>query len=356
MLIYGLFRYKSIYLLLLGELYLLFIFILFYMEKLAAEIPTLDAHAVIEEILAKGVYTSENAKIKEWNSYVDPKKKEFKDQYLLSTLTEGKFKYTGLLNQNLQRESIGIQKYDNGDLYIGQWTNNERNGLGVYLYNEQKKGKNHIIEMSLGKWVNGKKEKEGLYVWIEENEKNNDLMESDFEAYIGELDDVHFKRGIYLTKIKSNFYIYYGAFENGKKTDDKCYFYDNNGEIDRVFRGKVKEGQVQEGFFITFHKEAIDDTAYMKFENNTPVEVSTKEMLGEKLVDEINKESFDFREILYEEDWFGMIYDTCKAAHDLLEKNKMEDFDTEKGFNEIVKIVGSYKGVTLYPKLCEQMK
>jgi hypothetical protein len=326
------------------------------MEKVSTEIPSLDPHQVIGDILSKGVYQSDKGKVKEWASYKNPQLKEFKDQYLLSSLVEGKNEYIGLLNQNLQRESIGIQKFENGDIYIGQWEQNQRNGLGVYLYNQEKIAKKNKIEMVLGKWKEGKKEKEGLYVWIEENEKNNDLMESNFEAYVGEMDENEFKRGIYLTKIQTFFYIYYGSFLNGNKHDDNCYFYDNNGTIDRVFRGKVKEGKVEEGFFITFHKEAIDDTAYMKFDNNTPVEVSTKEMLGEKIVDEINKESFDFREILYEEDWFGLIYETCKDAFKLIQKNKMEHFDTEKGFNEIVKVAASYKAITLYPKLCEQMK
>ena len=54
-------------------------------------------------------------------------------------------------------------------------------------------------------------------------------------------------------------------------------------------------------------------------------------------------------------DWFTFIYDHCKSAYKLIQKNKMEDFDIDKGFNEIVKNIFSYKEVSLYPKLCVQM-
>lgn len=327
------------------------------MEKVdQLEIPQLQPSEVVNDILTKGLFKNDSAKIKEWNSYKDLKLKEFKDSLLLGSLTEGKFIYNGLLSQQCQREYIGIQKYDNGDVYLGEWSNNQRQGNGVYLYDvkQNSEGKN-IIEMFMGKWNANQREKEGVYVWIEEPKNNNDLLQSNFEAFVGEMTDTEFKRGIYLTKIGNIFYIYYGEFKHGIKHDNKCYFYDNNGTIDRVFRGKIENGVVQEGFFITFHKEDVDDTAYMKFKDGIPAEVSTKEMLGEKLVEQINKECFNFREILYEEDWFTFIYDHCKSAYKLIQKNKMEDFDIDKGFNEIVKNIFSYKEVSLYPKLCVQM-
>lgn len=40
------------------------------------------------------------------------------------------------------------QKYSNGDMYVGQLVNNERNGIGFYLY---KNG-----DFSIGEWKNGK--------------------------------------------------------------------------------------------------------------------------------------------------------------------------------------------------------
>ena len=326
------------------------------MEKVTFELPPLDPKEVINDILNKSEFVSSFGKIKEWASYKDLKTKEFKHSLLLGELADGGNTYTGLLSQDMKREHIGIQRYKNGDVYLGQWEKNQRNGLGIYMYFVEQPDKKQKIEMFLGKFKNDVKEAEGLYVWIEENIGSNDLLAANFEAYVGEISEQGFKRGIYLTKIEKLFYIYYGEFKDGEKNDDKCYFFDNNGEIDRVFRGKISEGKVKEGFFITFFKEDIDDSAFMRFgDDGIPNEVSTKEMLGEKLVSDINNEAFNFREILYEEDWFGMIYETCKEAYKVITTNKLLDFDADKSFNQIVKVVGSYKNVSLYPKLCVKM-
>lgn len=321
------------------------------------ELPKLNTENILNDIVNTGEFKSDFGRIKEWASYKDPKLKDLKDNLLLGDVSNDDNRYVGLFNHNLERDYIGLQKYKNGDIYLGQWEKNNKNGLGVYLFNSESGKQRQRVEMFLGKFKNGLKEKEGVYVWIEEKLNNNDLMEANFEAYVGEIEEEGFKRGIYLTKLEKIFYIYYGAFTDGnQKNDNKCYFYDNNGEIDRVFKGKIEHDKVKEGFFITFFKEEIDDTAYLKFgEEGIPNEVSTKEMLGEKLTAEINSEAFNFREILYEEDWFGLIYETSKEAYKLLKTNKMEDFDIEKSFNQIIKVIGSYKNITLYPKLCVKM-
>ena len=325
------------------------------MEKVN-QLPPLNEGEVIQNILSSGEYKADNVVIKEWPSYKDPKLKEFKDSLLSGEIKANGSVYTGLLNQHMERDYVGIQKLENGDIYLGQWENNKKTGMGVYLYNRDQVDGRQRIEMFLGKFIDGVKDKEGVYVWIEEKIGNEDLLQSNFEAYTGELSDIGYKRGIYLTKIEKNFYIYYGNYVDGKKTDDKCYFYDNNGEIDRVFRGKINQNTPKEGFFITFFKEEIDDSVFLKFgSDGIPNEVSTKEMLGEKLVNDINQEAFNFREILYEEDWFGMIYETCKEAYKTIKNHKYDDFNNDKGFNQIAKVLSSYKNISLYPKLCVKM-
>jgi hypothetical protein len=150
-------------------------------------------------------YKKEEIRIKEWNSYKDSKKStEFKDQLLLATTKDNSSSYIGLINQNLEKTSIGIQTYSNGDVYIGQWEGNKRHGLGAYMYEVEKKGQNRVIEIVMSDWRHGAKEKEGAYVWVEEDEKNNELDFSNFEAYIGEIEHDQFKRGIILSKIKMN--------------------------------------------------------------------------------------------------------------------------------------------------------
>lgn len=324
-------------------------------KRLNNEIPELNNLKVIAEILEKKEYKSENCSVRDWNSYRDNNKKELTDFLYVADLDNNINKYKGLINYNMNRDLLGIQEYSNGDIYLGEWKNNQRNGHGVYLHNRPQKKGRVDIEIYLGKWVDDKPEEEGVYVWLEESEKNDDILESNFQAFAGELDDANFKRGIYLTLLKKKFYIYYGKFDQGLKSDDQCYFYDNDFTIDRVFRGSIKNDQIQEGFFVSFHQDDIDDTTYFKFKDGKPEEAKTREKLDPKIVKTIDNECLNFREILYEDDWFGLVYEKAKEAYKLIKTFKTEDFNNEKKFNEIVKVAGCYKDITVYPHLCVRM-
>lgn len=316
---------------------------------------------VILSILNNGKFEEDKMLIKEWNSFTNSELTEFKDQLLLSQISyNNKHLYTGLLNQQLKKEGIGKQIEDNGDIYIGQFKNDLKDGLGIYLYNnnnfEEIKTTKNKIEILLGNWKQNNKHTEGVYVWIEEDPNNNNFENAAFEAYVGEMNNNQFTNGIYLAKLNEVFYIYYGGFNDGMKNDDKCYFYDNDGTIDRVFRGRITNDKIHEGFFIKFHEDNIDDTAYIKFDNNNnPVEVSTKEMLGKDAVSTVNENSLKFRNILYLEDWFGWIYETAKNAYNIVKNSEFDRFDNENDYNNIVKNIFKYKDIYLYCKLREEI-
>ena len=67
------------------------------------------------EFLDKGIYI---------------KKSEIKDSndqpYYICKITRAKHSYIGLLNPLFQRENLGVNKYYNGDYYVGYWVNNTK--------------------------------------------------------------------------------------------------------------------------------------------------------------------------------------------------------------------------------------
>lgn len=328
------------------------------MEKIDTipEIPLLDKAKVVPEVLNSQIFKSDQANIKDWASFRDPKRTELRDNLFLAELKSEKNLYTGLVNYDMKRDHVGIHKYENGDIYLGEWKDNKRHGHGIYLHYKPKEKNIIMIEMFLGKWAEDKPANEGVYCWIEEKEKNYDFMKSGFHAFVGELNEDSFKRGIYLSKTgEEKFYIYYGAFKDGLKNDEQCYFYDNDFTIDRVFRGRITDDVVQEGFFVSFHQDDIDDTVYLKFNKGEPSEVALRSTMEKDTVKKIDEECLHFREILYEEDWFNLIYEKTKEAYKIINNAKLDDFNNEKKFKEIVKIAGCYKEIPIYANLCKNM-
>ena len=75
-----------------------------------------------------------------------------------------KGKYIGQLI-NGKREGRGIIKWDNGDIYNGEWKDDKKEGKGIYCYNNGQRYE--------GDWVNDKKEGKGIYYWNNVNYKGD---------------------------------------------------------------------------------------------------------------------------------------------------------------------------------------
>ena len=314
----------------------------------ALEFENKEIEAIVEKALLSD-YSDPNIILKDHSKYGNDSMQEL---ILLGQLLENKEKYIGFLDHNLRKNKLGFHYYENGDIFVGQWKNNQKNGLGVHIHNVSSKNKRQAMEVTFGSWHEDKFDKEGIYTWLEEAQGNDDIMNCDFQAFVGEFAKEKFRRGVALTLSDKKFYIYYGKFEDGKKHDDSCYFYDNDLKTDRVFRGVVKADVVQEGFFITLHKETIDDLVFMKFNEGQPKEVCTMKDINNEVIDKIEEECLRFRECLYEDDWFGLIYEKTKLAYKIIKEFKMEDFNNKAKYDELKEVVESFKSVGLYNSIC----
>lgn len=310
---------------------------------------------IFEQIESNSVFKDKENVIIDWKSYPEKNVTEPEKQKFVANISIEGSKYTGLLNYELKRDILGMQIYSNKDIYIGQWNNDVRQGNGCYIhYKDQPKGKKKI-EIFLGRWVNNKPDKEGIYTWTEESTNNDDIQSCDFQSFVGEFNESNFKRGVYLTIKNRKFYIYYGSFEQNLKSDDNAFLYDNDLKEDRIFLGKVKNENPIEGFFVSFHQEKIDETLYIKFENGKPHEVKTKDKLNTNIIKKLDKDCVTFRECLYEDDWFGSIYEKVNNVNELVKNLKMEDFNNEKSFTNIIDHIFCFEDVQLYPLLCSKL-
>lgn len=71
--------------------------------------------------------------------------------------------YMGQYNYNGKRKNgFGIQRFGNGDVYIGDFSEGKISGRGMYIANEE--GIEHVAQAKIyvGKWYNGKKEGYGV--------------------------------------------------------------------------------------------------------------------------------------------------------------------------------------------------
>ena len=163
--------------------------------------------------------------------------------------------YGGLNFDTFNREGFGLNKYDNHDVYFGNWENNKRIGSGLYLFsnkntpnsnnnmgnntgnltNTYNSTSNNLVRRSIkdsnntnnpnnpnssiiseifhGEFNITRKNK-GIYIW-NNNSYLNSFDKSSFEIYIGEFykNTNLYSSGVYITKEDALFYLYSGKIQ-----------------------------------------------------------------------------------------------------------------------------------------------
>ena len=186
--------------------------------------------------------------------------------------TNNQIKYEGLWNNDLQSD-YGIEKWDDGSVYKGQYYNGKKNGIGIYIWGDGEKYEgefvnntfhgfgiyyyNNINKYFIGQWENN--EKNGYGEFINEDQK--------FIGYY--LKDK--KDGFGISFIKSIKKYHLGFWKDGKKTGPVKIFLDNKklyGIIDKNEKLIKLENENEfynilkkEGFlkYINFFKMSCED-------------------------------------------------------------------------------------------------
>ena len=128
----------------------------------------LDRTEINSKILSSGQFSSDNIFIKKFISQNEEDEKEL-IKYI-SLLKKENVQYSGMLNDSFLKEGYGLEIYNNGDKYFGQYYSDLRNDNGIYYSAPEKNDDNDNIktECYMGQWKNNLKDKYGIYIWMEE--------------------------------------------------------------------------------------------------------------------------------------------------------------------------------------------
>lgn len=135
-------------------------------------------------------------------SLLPKKTKSKKDEKYFVDIKNEKQHYIGILTTNFKKELFGYILLYQGDEYLGQFLNENKNGFGVYKYKPDKNGQ----DIYIGNFSNNIISGEGIYINIQQSEIKNDLL------------------------ILTKYNCYIGLYENGRFIKGKIYVFDNDNE------------------------------------------------------------------------------------------------------------------------------
>jgi len=207
------------------------------------------------------------------------------------TITTKDFDYIGILSNQLKRDKYGYSKMDNGDEFLGEYKNEIRDGFGIYKYFTEKDEEN-IQEIYIGNYTNNKKQGEGMYLKISKsikNELNKNNILINYNIGIGIFEEDIIKYGkIYSSKEGINM-LYQGKLnEKGEPEDDDGLIIE---EGNKIFKGKISNGDMIEGRNIVINEkfEKINCYYFRKKENKYDFDYATKEEIDEDCIKKIKE-------------------------------------------------------------------
>ena len=304
----------------------------------------LNVFEIEESIKKDGKYEKDGIMLRKWEG-------EENSNHYITQINRENVTFVGVLNDNFQREGYGFNDFANGDKFFGYYRGDKRNTHGIYFWEPDRVDGILKKEVYYGFWKNNKKDNHGCYLWVEEEQGNKDFEKTNFDTFIGLIDEDKYKRGTYLSKKEDNYYLYYGEFgENGKKTDDNAMFYSST---DRLIKGKIEDDEFKEGHIAIFDSETGDLTDLMFCTFGQKASVNSLKMekdLDQELVKKIKEEMITFRNVILEEDYFGNVYSKYNEVKDFIKAhmNTLETLDDPEKYPEIISLCSGYNKLNIY--------
>lgn len=309
----------------------------------------LDKTKIDETIKSTGKFEDQGIFIKKWEG--GDSETDTQNLYITEISKNGS-KFIGTLDSKFKREGYGLQIFENGDKYFGQFSQDQRNDDGIYFWAPNSNDSYSHSELFLGNWRDNKKENNGIYLWIDQPLNNKEYDNANFDAYLGDLENERYIRGTYLSKIGKNLCLYHGNFDKeGKKTDENAFFY--TSQTSRIFFGRIVKDILVSGYLGTVEggSEEVKELAFCNFNDDGSVkEIIEMSKIDPEEAEDAKRKIGIFNGVIFEGDYFKKIYNKyLKAKHKV--DNVFEDinvFDKKDNFPDIKKLVDKYKRKNIY--------
>lgn len=304
----------------------------------------LDREYITQIMKEKGEYRTDDVIIKLWDGG--------SGDTFLGKINKGYTKFVGVLNSAFDKDGYGMYEHENGDKYLGNFKDDQRNYNGFYLWPSTKVDNRVLTESYYGFFKNNKKDKIGIYMWLDEQENNTDFDEANFNAYVGEFENGTFKRGTLLQKKENSYHLYHGNFDKyGKKNDENGYFY--SSQLDRLFHGKIENDKFVKGYVAFFDSEegVLENITFCEYgENNKILSAKLYDEFGDEEKEKEVNENTLFRNIILGVDYFGTIYNNYKDIVRCMEDNmgEFDIFEDKEKFPELMRYLAAYYKNNVY--------
>ena len=225
--------------------------------------------------------------------------------------------YIGVLTSNFKKQLFGYILFYQGDEYLGQLLNEEKNGFGIYKFKKENNEKDIYIGYFSKNIING----EGIYI--------NIFKKDIYTCNIGKFDNGQFIKGkIY--KVNNN--IEKLEFKDEEKDNDdkgekEVIHFEKKNDINLYSKGIMKDKRLEKGMAIHINDNGeVRNKFSFKLKNylQYDFEYLNDEKKEKILTDEFNKSNFvKYRETV--KDIFGQI-------ENMIDKIK-NNFDYAKNLN-----------------------
>ena len=312
----------------------------------------LDKEKISKIISTTAKYETPGIQISKW--IID------KDSYIVN-INKNNIKFQGIFNENFERNGYAISSYSNNENYFGYYKRDIRNKEGIYTWPIEIENERRKTEYYWGMWRDNIKEDHGIYLWLDEDNKKKPFEKFDdsiFDVYLGEIDNDSFTKGVYLSKTKDNYYIYYGGYDIfGKRDGANCYYYNSNE--DKVFYGSMKKGLFENGFMGIFDSEGkISDLFRVEFDSKQKIRrYLQRDDIDTSVRERVEWRILVFRSLILEDDYFNIIFKAFKNIVEFKDKKfSLKVLNSDEGYNKIKDICFGYNNIDLFRKLEKNLR
>ena len=231
------------------------------MEDNKIEDISFDKSEIDEQLTKNEIFHKDDDNI---FSLIDESIEKQKDEKYFVHIKRNKEEYLGILTENFKKEKFGYSLINQGDEYLGEISDEKKNGFGIYQFNFlNEKNKKDIY---IGNFTENRIDGKGIYINIlESTDKSNKGDSSNllnYNCYIGIFENGEFKKGkIYIVDKEIEKLI----IEN---EENRCFIVEKNNNEYYVCDGTLINDKLNTTEIINIKDDKEKEEQFILKENN----------------------------------------------------------------------------------------